>query len=56
VPGARRPGYLAISETTRVGVYMSPDDNAALRALLADATLVDTVGYSIYVYRLGPRP
>jgi hypothetical protein len=55
VPGARRPGYLAISATNLVGAYMSPDARATWRALLADATLVDTVGYSIFVYRLGPR-
>src|SRR5207247_9448862 len=55
VLGARRPGYLAISATNLVGVYMSPAERAAWQAFLADATFVDPVAYSIFVYRLPAR-
>jgi hypothetical protein len=47
-------GYLAISATNLKGAYFSPEGRAFLRGLLQRATVVDTVGYSIYIYRINP--
>lgn len=43
-------GYFAVSATCLQGVYQSPQDHATLRRLLSDATLVDTLGYSLFIY------
>ena len=48
------PGYVAISATHLVGIGLDERDQLFYRHLLRDATLVDRVGYSIYVYYLGP--
>jgi hypothetical protein len=50
------PGYVAISATSMAGVYMDPPSREAWRAFLRRATLVDTVGYSIFVYYLDRPP
>jgi hypothetical protein len=51
---ARVPGYLALSATHLQGLYFSSEGRAAWRKFLANATLVDTIGYSIFIYRLEP--
>jgi hypothetical protein len=48
---ARVPGYVAISATHLQGLYFSEEGRAAWRKFLANATLVDTIGYSIFIYR-----
>jgi hypothetical protein len=54
---AVRPGQLlVVSATKRAGVYLSPENHDALRQLLARSTLLDCVGYSLFVYRYdGPK-
>ncbi|HZE87924.1 MAG TPA: hypothetical protein VE404_00180, partial [Verrucomicrobiae bacterium] len=49
-PGA----FLAVSATNLQGVYFSPPVRDTWRSILAHSTLVDTIGYSIFVYRIGP--
>jgi hypothetical protein len=49
---ARRPGYLALSATHLQGLYFSEAGRAAWKTFLANATLVDKIGYSIFIYRL----
>ncbi|MSR65661.1 MAG: phospholipid carrier-dependent glycosyltransferase [Verrucomicrobiae bacterium] len=48
---ARLPGYIAISATNLEGMYFTPEGRALWRKFLANATLVDTVGHSIFIYR-----
>jgi 4-amino-4-deoxy-L-arabinose transferase-like glycosyltransferase len=48
---ARIPGYVAISATHLQGLYFSEEGRAAWREFLANASLVDTIGYSIFIYR-----
>ena len=52
VPGLRVPGYLVVSATNLMGVYMSPDERAMWTELLGRARLVGRVGYSLFVFRL----
>jgi hypothetical protein len=47
---ARTPGYVIISATHLQGAYMPPELIAAWREFLKNATLVDTVGYSLFIY------
>ena len=49
---ARRPGYLAISATKLEGAYFTAEGRAAWKDFIGEAPLVDTVGNSIFVYRL----
>jgi hypothetical protein len=53
LPGA---GYLAISATNLQGVYFPPAQRESLRRLVEqpNVTLMDTIGYSIFMYRIGP--
>jgi 4-amino-4-deoxy-L-arabinose transferase-like glycosyltransferase len=44
-------GYFAVSATCLDGVYQSPQTHLALKRVLAEATLVDTLGYSLFIYR-----
>lgn len=53
---AVRPGYLAISATHYQGVWFTPELRRRWRTFLADAELVDVVGYSILIFRLGESP
>lgn len=48
---ARLPGYIAISATNLEGAYFSEEGRAKWRKFLENATLVDIVGNSIFVYR-----
>ena len=43
-------GYAAVSATNLQGAYASPQARETLRRILGGATLVDTVGYSIFIY------
>lgn len=48
-----RPGqYFAISATHLSGVYLHPDARAVWQTLIKQSTLIDRIGYSIYIYRL----
>jgi hypothetical protein len=50
--GVLKPGGLiAISATNLQGVYLSPAEREAWKKILAHSTLVDTVGYSIFIYK-----
>jgi hypothetical protein len=50
-----RPGdYIAISATNQVGVYASPAVRAVWRRILDHSVLVDQIGYSIFIYKVGP--
>jgi hypothetical protein len=53
---ARIPGYLAISATNLQGVYLSAQGRALWARFLQDAHLIDTIGYSIFIYRLESPP
>ena len=44
-------GLIAISATNLQGVGLSPADRDAWRQILAHSMLVDTVGYSIFIYK-----
>jgi len=44
--------YVVISATNLKGVYFSPEGRAFWQRLLQRATLVDTIGYSLFIYRL----
>jgi hypothetical protein len=44
-------GLIAISATNLQGVYLSPAEQDAWRRILKHSVLVDTVGYSIFIYR-----
>jgi hypothetical protein len=44
-------GLIAISATNRQGVYLSPAEQNAWRRILKHSVLVDTVGYSIFIYK-----
>jgi hypothetical protein len=43
-------GYLAVSATCLEGVYQSDEQRLGLERVLAEATLVDTLGYSLFIY------
>jgi 4-amino-4-deoxy-L-arabinose transferase-like glycosyltransferase len=47
-------GYLVVSATNLKGVYFSKDGQAFWQQLLRRATLIDTVGYSLFIFRLSP--
>lgn len=47
----RPGGLIAISATDLQGVYLSPAQQEAWRQILKHSVLVDTVGYSIFIYR-----
>ena len=50
-----KPGNLiAISATTMQGVYLSEEGRAALKQVLQKSKLVDTVGYSIFIFEYQP--
>lgn len=53
---ARVPGYLAMSATNLKGVYFTPETRQTWERWLTHATLIDTVGYSIFIYRLEASP
>jgi hypothetical protein len=44
-------GLIAISATNLQGVYLSPAEQDAWRRILEHAVLVDTVGYSIFIFK-----
>jgi hypothetical protein len=44
-------GLIAISATNLQGVYLSPAEHDAWRRILKHSVLVDTVGYSIFIYK-----
>lgn len=44
-------GLIAISATNLQGVYLSPAEQDAWRRILEHSVLVDTVGYSIFIYK-----
>jgi hypothetical protein len=44
-------GLIAISATNLQGVYLSPVEEDAWRRILKHSVLVDTVGYSIFIYK-----
>ena len=49
---AVQPGQLVVvSATKRVGAYLAESQRGQLQNLLAHSTLLDCVGYSIFVYR-----
>ena len=48
---ARGPGYIAVSATNLRGAYYSPQMRYELAEYLKGARLVDTAGYSIFIYR-----
>jgi len=52
ITNAVTPGYLAISASHVEGVFFNPLTRKLWREVLGHATLVDTVGYSIYIYKL----
>ena len=56
VTHAVSPGYLAISATHLPGVYFSDEARGWWRNILSHATLVDTVGYSILIYKIDGIP
>ena len=47
-------GIIAISATNLQGVYLSPEEQDAWRQILKHSVLVDTVGYSIFIYKFLP--
>lgn len=47
-------GYLVVSATNLKGVYFSKDGQALWQQLLRRATLIDTIGYSLFIFRLDP--
>jgi len=53
---AKIPGYVAISATNLQGAYFSPQQRAYWREFLKNATVVDTLGYSIFIYRIERSP
>jgi hypothetical protein len=53
---AKIPGYVAISATNLQGAYFSPQQRVYWREFLKNATLVDTLGYSIFIYRIERSP
>ena len=44
-------GLIAISATNLQGVYLSPAEHDAWRRILKHSVLVDTIGYSIFIYK-----
>jgi hypothetical protein len=44
-------GLIAISATDLQGVYLSPAEHDAWKRILEHSVLVDTVGYSIFIYK-----
>jgi hypothetical protein len=44
-------GLIAISATNLQGVYFSPAERDGWRRILGHSVLVDTIGYSIFIYR-----
>jgi hypothetical protein len=44
-------GLIAISATHLQGVYLSPAEHDAWKRILEQSVLVDTVGYSIFIYK-----
>jgi len=52
---ARVPGYAAISATNLQVARFQPQGRAAWADFLSHAKLVDTVGYSIFIYQVGSR-
>ena len=44
-------GIIAISATDLQGVYLSPAEHDAWKRILEHSVLVDTVGYSIFIYK-----
>jgi hypothetical protein len=44
-------GLIAISATQLQGVYLSPAEHDAWKRILEQSVLVDTVGYSIFIYK-----
>jgi hypothetical protein len=44
-------GLIAISATNLQGVYLSPAEQEAWRQILKHSVLLDTVGYSIFIYK-----
>lgn len=44
-------GLIAISATNLQGVYLSPAEHDAWKRILEHSMLVDTVGYSIFIYK-----
>lgn len=49
---AKKPGYVAISATHLQGLYFSTQQRAYWREFLKNAVPVDTLGYSIFIYRI----
>jgi hypothetical protein len=49
---AKVPGYLAISATNLQGLFFNAAGRAAWQKFLENAKLVDTIGYSIFIYRI----
>ena len=47
----RSGGLIAISATNLQGVYLSPGEQEAWRQILKHSALVDTVGYSIFIFK-----
>jgi hypothetical protein len=54
ISNMERPGLLAISATARAGVYLGPQGRLLWNEVLRDATLIDTIGYSMFVYAVRP--
>jgi hypothetical protein len=53
---AKIPGYVAISATNLQGVYFTPELRNALKSFLKNAILLDTIGYSLFIYRIESPP
>jgi hypothetical protein len=56
IGNAISPGYLAISATNLEGVYFSEQTRGWWREILKHATLVDTIGHSIFIYKIDSIP
>jgi hypothetical protein len=50
------PGYLAISATKMSGVILSDQERELWREILKHGTLVDTIGNSIFIYKIDGIP
>jgi hypothetical protein len=50
----RGGAYIAVSATNQVGVYAPPPVRGIWQQIISQSVLVDQIGYSIFVYRIGP--
>ena len=46
--------YIAISATNQAGVYAPPPVRGIWQRVINQSVLVDQIGYSMFIYRIGP--